>query len=422
MGMSQDHAAKVIVLSPPPVAVHGDEADAPRGAAEVETVGRKLAAARTARGLAYEDVLKGTKIKIAHLEAIESGDRAALPATPFTAGFVKAYAQFLGLDPDEYSRAYRAEAGAVAERSNAPIEEAGPSASDAVAPRPEKLKSYLGVGATLVFILWIGAEMFSPQSETAQPAARGAASAPLSAPPAAPEEANAAVGEEPYSDTLEAQSDPAAAAASAETGPIAPADVEPAATGAENPSAQIPETTPAQPNARERALPQAASAPPAAIVEPPHVETTPEIAGAAPAAIDETPARLADAAPTPAAAPAAESAFAPAERLAASMTGFPAADPNAAEPKIVTARMIRSVTPKYPDRCARGAESTEKVAVVIDITVEGRPTNARVAETSNDCFDQAAMASVYRMRFSPRTVDGRPGMENAKRVTVQFVR
>lgn len=420
MGMSQDHAARVIVLSPPAAAVNDDETDAP-SAAEVETVGRKLAAARKARGLTYEDVFKGAKIKIAHLEAIESGDRAALPATPFTAGFVKAYAQILGLDPDEYSRAYRAEAGAAAERANAPIEAAGSSAPDAGAPRPEKLMSYLGVGATLVFILWIGAKTLSPGSETAEPPARIEASAPLSAPQAAPEEANAAVGEVLYSDTLEAQSDLAAAAVSAETGPLAPAEVEPAATEVENPSAQIRETTPAQPNAPERAQPQAASAPPETR------QTAP------PAAIDETPARLADAAPTPAEEPAAEPANAPAERadiaaaspaepLAASMTGFPAANQNAAEPKIVTARMIRSVTPKYPDRCARGAESTEKVAVVIDITVEGRPTNARVAETTNDCFDQAAIASVYRMRFSPRTVDGRPGMENAKRVTVQFFR
>lgn len=403
MGMSQDHAARVIVLSPPAAAVNDDETDAPRGA-EVETVGRKLAAARTARSLTYEDVFKGAKIKIAHLEAIESGDRAALPATPFTAGFVKAYAQILGLDPEEYSRAWRAEAGAVAERPNAPIEAAGPSAPGAVAPRREKLMSYLGVGATLVFILWIGAETLLPQSETAEPPARVAASAPLSAPQAAPVEANAAVGEEPYSDTLEARSH--LAAASAESGPLAPAEVEPAATQAENPSARIPETPPARPNAPERALPQAASAPPQTR------QTAP------PAAIDETPARFAGAAPPPAEEPAA----APAARLAASMTGFPAADPNAAAPKIVTARMISSVTPKYPDRCARSAESTEKVAVVIDITVEGRPTNVRVAETSNGCFNSAAIKTVYRMRFSPRTVDGRPGMETAKRVTVRFVR
>jgi len=45
------------------------------------------------------------------LEAVETGDHAVLPAPTYSAGFVKAYAQVLGLDPAELSQQFRTDLG-----------------------------------------------------------------------------------------------------------------------------------------------------------------------------------------------------------------------------------------------------------------------------------------------------------------------
>jgi protein TonB len=92
----------------------------------------------------------------------------------------------------------------------------------------------------------------------------------------------------------------------------------------------------------------------------------------------------------------------------------------ATEPVVVAASLLRSATPQYPDRCARGAGAEEQVSVVFDITVEGRPTNISAADSTNACFNGAAIDAASRMRFAPRTSDGAPAMEFGKRMTVRF--
>jgi cytoskeleton protein RodZ len=54
------------------------------------------------------------RIKEWYLEAIEAGNLAALPGPAYQLGFIRTYAQTLGLDPDEILRRFRAEgAGSV---------------------------------------------------------------------------------------------------------------------------------------------------------------------------------------------------------------------------------------------------------------------------------------------------------------------
>ena len=62
-------------------------------------VGAQLKKARTARGLSIRDIAHTTRVPRASLEAIETGDREALPASVFVRGFVRAYALEVGLDP-----------------------------------------------------------------------------------------------------------------------------------------------------------------------------------------------------------------------------------------------------------------------------------------------------------------------------------
>ncbi|MFN0024895.1 MAG: helix-turn-helix domain-containing protein, partial [Parvularculaceae bacterium] len=159
-------------------------------------VGLKLATARKAKGLTHLDVHAGTKIKIVHIVAIEAGERAFLPATPFTAGFVKAYAQFLGLSGDEFARAYKREAGFVppsaqlptpvpalatrAELAEAPVQavatqaaaapssQYGPVYQSAAAPSrqtidADKTVTWIGAGAAIAIAAFLAGRAAQPR-------------------------------------------------------------------------------------------------------------------------------------------------------------------------------------------------------------------------------------------------------------------
>ena len=80
-------------------------------------VGQILANARQAAELSLADIVAATKIKQAHLEAIEASDNASLPAIPFTAGFIKVYANHLELDSNALVKQFKDEvaAGTVAD-------------------------------------------------------------------------------------------------------------------------------------------------------------------------------------------------------------------------------------------------------------------------------------------------------------------
>jgi len=65
------------------------------------SLGDELRAARAARGLSVADVEADLRIKAYYIEAIESGDRTALPDKVYVDGFVRNYAAYLQLDPEE---------------------------------------------------------------------------------------------------------------------------------------------------------------------------------------------------------------------------------------------------------------------------------------------------------------------------------
>ncbi len=64
-------------------------------------VGDTLKLARLRADLSLHDVASATKINSEYLEAIESMDRAALPPRAYALGFVRCYANHLGLQADE---------------------------------------------------------------------------------------------------------------------------------------------------------------------------------------------------------------------------------------------------------------------------------------------------------------------------------
>jgi cytoskeletal protein RodZ len=73
-------------------------------------VGAALKAARETLGLAEEDIAQVTRVRAAYIGAIEAFDFAALPARPFVVGYVRAYAQALGVDAEAVVARLHAEA------------------------------------------------------------------------------------------------------------------------------------------------------------------------------------------------------------------------------------------------------------------------------------------------------------------------
>ncbi|HHX42883.1 MAG TPA: helix-turn-helix domain-containing protein [Chloroflexi bacterium] len=74
-------------------------------------VGATLRAARESRGLTLEDIEKATRIRRVLLEALENDAYDDLPSPVYTRGFIRNYAQLVGLDPEEMVAAYAAATG-----------------------------------------------------------------------------------------------------------------------------------------------------------------------------------------------------------------------------------------------------------------------------------------------------------------------
>ena len=66
----------------------------------VDSIGQRLRQARQARSLSLEEAAQATRIRVRYLAAIEDGDYEALPSAAQARGFLRAYAGYLGLDPN----------------------------------------------------------------------------------------------------------------------------------------------------------------------------------------------------------------------------------------------------------------------------------------------------------------------------------
>lgn len=72
-------------------------------------VGNRLREERLKRGLTLEEVAKATKIRTNFLASIEKGEYNKLPSSAYATGFVKNYADFLGLSKRETLALFRRE-------------------------------------------------------------------------------------------------------------------------------------------------------------------------------------------------------------------------------------------------------------------------------------------------------------------------
>ena len=74
-------------------------------------LGDALRLQREAMGVTMQQAAEDTRIREKFLRAIESGDYQSLPGTVYTKGFLRNYAQYLNLDPEEMLAFYTGERG-----------------------------------------------------------------------------------------------------------------------------------------------------------------------------------------------------------------------------------------------------------------------------------------------------------------------
>jgi transcriptional regulator with XRE-family HTH domain len=84
-------------------------------------IGQALRALREAKGLSLSDIAEVTCVRRAYLQALEELNLDQLPSRPFTVGYVRAYAQAVGVSPDLAVKQFRKDAPSPEEALKAPV-------------------------------------------------------------------------------------------------------------------------------------------------------------------------------------------------------------------------------------------------------------------------------------------------------------
>jgi len=241
------------------------------------TVGGLLREAREARGLDVERVGATLRIRPAYLQAIEEDRYDRLPGAAYALGFVRAYAEFVGLDGADVARRYKQEATGL---------EARPDLSFPVAlPERSRPGGAIFLVALILAACGYGLWYYVSTGERSRPERVAAVPAQLLPPPAPPavEPPKEPAASEAATPAPEPAPDaPAESATASNAGEPTPAATSPAAT---SPAATSPaQATPSQPQAAPAvAASPTASAPAETAAAVPAVPAVPEPPAAAPA-------------------------------------------------------------------------------------------------------------------------------------------
>jgi cytoskeletal protein RodZ len=259
--------------SPRPASTAKDSASS---AKRMASFGDRLRQERKARNIRLSEVAESTKIRKVYLQALESNEFDGLPGGVFNKGFVRAYAECIGIDPGAMIGAYEdeqraqdrrrretaaGENGAPESGSSARMVPAAPGTIPVRLRRPLVVLATLSTLAALSITIWVlrsGAPSAGlttpppPATRVPAPAAVDGPSAGLTTPP-------------PPATRVPA---PAAAdgPSAGTTTPPPPATRVPAPAAADGPSAGM--TTPPPPATRVSA-PAAADGPSAGTTTPP---------------------------------------------------------------------------------------------------------------------------------------------------------
>jgi cytoskeletal protein RodZ len=141
-------------------------------------IGPSLREARIRRGIGLDRVEAATRIRTRYLEAIEDDRWDELPAEAYAKGFLRTYASYLELDPQQYLAAFRENRREVEE----PI---APLAERPYEPRRPRAPLFLAVALGLAAVLAVAAWRLD-SGEEAAPTRSEPVSAPRTQPASQP--------------------------------------------------------------------------------------------------------------------------------------------------------------------------------------------------------------------------------------------
>jgi cytoskeletal protein RodZ len=139
----------------------------------VSSFGEELKRERELREISLREISEATKINLRYLDALERNDFERLPGGVFNKGFVRAYAEYIGVDPETMVNAYLLEergqqserggglsedlfrpAGGSAIRSHITPDPAGGDTGRGVLVKAVVVVAALGVLAAATFLIW----------------------------------------------------------------------------------------------------------------------------------------------------------------------------------------------------------------------------------------------------------------------------
>ena len=156
------------------------------------SLGERFRAAREQRGQTLSEVAEHLRIRSVYLAAIEDENWSAIGAPVYTRGFLRTYARYLGIDPEEAVAQYNASAG------NAP-QPASTGTGPSAYREPRSLGPLIWISgivalALVGFVIYL---YFSPPRSSQMLASTGAATAssvPAGVPSASPTAAASTAG------------------------------------------------------------------------------------------------------------------------------------------------------------------------------------------------------------------------------------
>ncbi len=145
----------------------------------MSSLGEAFRTAREARGLTLSDVAEHIHIRSVYLAAIESEDWPAIGAPVYVRGFIRTYARFLGLDPEDAVARF-------AERvpSESPSQVAASMATMAAAQPQRSGPSFgaiAGIVVALLLVAFVGYEYYAYKAGADNAPAVAATGAPIAA-------------------------------------------------------------------------------------------------------------------------------------------------------------------------------------------------------------------------------------------------
>jgi cytoskeleton protein RodZ len=127
----------------------------------MSSFGEELRRERELREISLREISEATKISLRYLDALERNDFRHLPGGVFNKGFVRAYAQYIGVDPESMVNAYLLELksqeslvpqgkeGAVARHAASVTDHAAPQSTGGM---PRRMWSGIAVLAALLVV------------------------------------------------------------------------------------------------------------------------------------------------------------------------------------------------------------------------------------------------------------------------------